>query len=142
MAKRKSLLGDDARKIHPKLRMIAGGNARVNALRAGRCGAIGVTSKAPKPSGSVVSGSPDIPIPPHQLKQKRKKLRSLAREIEANVFIETTDLSDPRHKPFPITKGSFAAKGNLLTARVKLSDLPKLASHTGETHIELGEALP
>jgi subtilisin family serine protease len=136
------LLGDELRKVQPKLRMIANGSSTVNALRAERSSCVAVTSKAPTPSGRRVAGDSAIPISARQLRpsETRGKQRKLPDDIEVNVFIQSTDQNDSgRRQRSKVPKGR--AKHGLVTATVKLSELTALSRRPDVAHIELGEPI-
>src|SRR5688572_23952681 len=126
------LRGDELRKVQPKLRMIANGSSRVNALRAERSSCVAVTSKAPTPSGRRVAGDSAIPISALQLRpsETRGKQRRLADDILVNVFVQATD----RKGPVRGKKDKTQAKHGLATATVKLSELASLSQRPDVAH--------
>lgn len=128
--------------MQPKLRMIANGSSKVNALRAERSSCVAVTSKAPKPSGRRVAGDAAIPISTFQLRQSetRGKQRRLADDILVNVFVQATDQNFPDRRRLG-SKQRARAKHGLLTATVKLSELTALSQRPDVAHIELGEPI-
>jgi hypothetical protein len=62
----------------------------------------------------------------------------LSRQVLANVFVELTDTYDESTSTLPLERSLFA-KGRVITSKVRLSDLAKLASHPDVNRIELGE---
>jgi subtilisin family serine protease len=141
-ASSRELLGKELRKLQPKLRMIANASSMVNALRAERSSCVAVTKKAPRPSGARITGSTAIPISQQQLKpsEVRGTQRRLSSDVLVNVFIETTDVRDPKFRALGLT-GPKHRKGNLIAATVKLSQLRELSGQDTVSHIELGEPL-
>jgi subtilisin family serine protease len=145
MAK-KNLLGDGLRKITPRLRVIANGDDRVNAVRAQVCPALRV--EEPR------TGKLRLPLDLHASEvaraPKKKKLKSLAKRTEANVFIteRASDYmgDDPAHERFGSVRSNPRLKdarrrGNLIAARINLKDLPEIARHRSVVGIELAESL-
>jgi subtilisin family serine protease len=131
-------LGTSFRKCQPKLRMIANGDENVNAIRAELSGSIAVTSpallKTPTQCGEYA-----VPLKKRELPKEVKiqGLKKIASNVYANVFVEMQDSSDQEKK---IT-GQRARKSTLVTARVPLNELGKLAEQENVIYIELGEPL-
>src|SRR5262245_2085097 len=103
MSKRKrsqaprSLLGDNLRRLQPKLRMVANGDAAVNTIRAEVSAAIKVNNARLLSSIPQVRGANAEPLSRQAFRKAfRKKpakptyLKKLARDVRANVFIHTT----------------------------------------------------
>ena len=135
-----SLLGTQTWRIEPKLRMIANGSSRVNALRAVRSACVSVTKRAPEISPSRVTGRADVPISPQQLKsrERRGSQRRLPSDILVNVFIDTTGAQRDDARLFAAAR-HVHRKGNLITATVPLSELARFAGDKDISHVELGE---
>jgi subtilisin family serine protease len=139
MAKKSNLIGEGRTKLQPKLRMIANGSEEVNAVRAEQCAAIRVTSqvllnKVPRrrDAGDVAYTGRDLKrIPP------RGSLAKIAPDIEASVFVQ---LNDTAIGSGPV-KGEVARKGNIVSARVALTNLPQLTKDPRVAFVEIGEAL-
>ena len=135
MAKQAYQLGRDARKIDPKLRMIANGDLDVNVVRAEQCAAIAVSSAATvsrRPYSSVV-----LAREPHRALPARGNVTAPTAGILANVFVTT-------ESPAPLSVPGFvetARLGNLATATIPLADLKKLASQPEVRSVSLGQPL-
>src|SRR5688572_16236464 len=133
-------LGPEGRKLDPKLRMVANGSSKVNAVRAEQCAAV-----------SLPKGSPLLDEIPRQLDDDARPVerRSLPRHIErgrleaipadvlANVFITTTD-ADEETAGFP---GETTRRGNMVAATVPLASLKEVASRDRVLYVELGQRL-
>lgn len=146
--KRKHLLGPGMRKLQPKLRMIANGSSEVNAVRSELCSSIRVSGKAKVSPQCVLDA---VAPPARRAKQSAiKHLKSLARTIEANVFVEligsdgdaesigNKNQSAAETDPIP---GETARKRRLVTATIRLDQLSALAARDDVAYIELGEHL-
>lgn len=133
------LLGEGFRKCQPKLRMIANASPKVNTVRAEQCGPLAVTDQSLLKKIPLQRGDDAAPLKRSELPRsaKRGHLAKVPANVYANIFIETLDAS-VRKRPFP---GERARKANLVTARVPLSELKKIAAEENVTHIELGEPL-
>lgn len=150
MPKKKKLfaLGDDYRKCQPKLRMIANGSSKVNALRAEQSASVAVPDlKCKLHNIAIQRGDNAVPMTKDELRRaapkskraglKRGHLARVASDVVANVFIETLDASGSGTR-FP---GERARKSNLVTAQVPLSKIKNIAADESVMHIELGEPL-
>lgn len=135
--KNEPLLGDDFRKFQPKLRMFADCDSKVNTLRAEQSACIA----APEPKNvPLTRGDDAVPITKNKIGTTRVgKLKRVSSDILASVFIETLDASDRKKSAF--SGHVRAQKGNLVTARVPLSQLRKIAADDNVLHVELGEPL-
>lgn len=150
MPKKKKVLalGEDYRKCQPKLRMIANGSSKVNALRAEQSASVAVPDMTCKLHDIAIQRGDDaVPLTKEELRKstpkpkradlKRGHLARVATDVVANVFIETLDAS-ARGARFP---GERARKSNLVTAQVSLSKIKEIAADENVLHIELGEPL-
>lgn len=140
MARRKNepLLGEDFRKFQPKLRMFANCDSTVNTLRAEQSSCIATQDTA----GHVplTRGNDAVPLTRSKIGKTRKgSLKRIPSDIVASVFIETLDASVRKKSEF--SKHVRGRKGNLVTARIPLSQLKKIAADENVLHIELGEPL-
>lgn len=137
--KQRLVLGDQSRKCHPRLRMIANGSDRVNTVRAEQCASIAVTSAKLLKQIPVQRGEDAAPLKKNDLPQSvmPKTQKQVPADILANVFIETLDPMTRKRK-FP---GERAQKSNLVTAQVPLSKIKDIAARDNVTFIEMGEAL-
>lgn len=138
MAKR-DLLGAGRRKLQPKLQMITNGNERVNTARAEQASAMCVMSKKLLRSVPEKRRAGDAPITARDLKMlpRTLTLAKVPTQIDVNVFLRLTDPQvDASDLP-----GCLAQKGQIVRARVPLSNLPRLAEDTRVAFIELGESL-
>ena len=133
------VLGEDTRKCQPRLRMIANGSVKVNTVRAEQCASIAVTSEKVLRATPEQRGRFAVPMKKAQFAKsvKPKKLKSVPGEVYANVFIETLDASGKSRR----FAGERARKSNLVTARLSLDQIRKVASQDNVTYVELGEAL-
>lgn len=139
MPKKPYQLGLDARKIHPKLRMIANSSPTVNAVRAEHSGPLAVTSRQLVEQIPIQRGDESVPISKSELgaKVKRGHLDKIPTNVYVNVFIEMLDDSSEKRR-FP---GEKARKTNLVTAQVPLSKVKDIAEKDNVTYIELGDPL-
>jgi subtilisin family serine protease len=133
-------LGQEGRKLDPKLRMVANGSGKVNAIRAEQCAAVTVAGHSPllqqvplqrDDSARAVSRK-DLPA-----NVERGRLEAVPSDVLANVFITTTDPGDETSR-FP---GETTRRGNLVAATVALSDLKEVASRDRVLYIEMGQRL-
>jgi subtilisin family serine protease len=133
------MLGPDARKIQPKLRMIANCSTVVNTLRAEHCSSIAITRRKLLKEIEPQRGVGAIPVQRSQIPRQasKGKLQDVCEDVQANVFIVTADAADHPAR-FP---GEKARKGNLVTATTSLADLKKIAGREKVTYIELAEPL-
>lgn len=135
MPKRKPYqLGKEARKLDPKLRMIANGNTEVNMVRSAMSPSIAVTGaaltrrrKARRAERSLATGRKPV----------RGTLARLSPDVLASVFVET-DLSKP--VATNVLRSTSSIEG-LSTAMVRLSDLPKIAGDSRVLSVSLGQGL-
>ncbi len=146
--KRDHLLGPGMRKLQPKLRMIANGSAEVNAIRSELCSSICVSDATKVTHHCVLDAA--APAAARAKQPAIKRLDSLARTIEANVFVEligsdgdaeslgkmnqSAIVSDP-------VPGESARRRRLVAATVRLDQLGTLAARDDVAYIELGEHL-
>ncbi|MGB8506800.1 MAG: S8 family serine peptidase [Pyrinomonadaceae bacterium] len=142
MAKKKkpaSLLGEQYRKLQPKLRMIANATPEVNTVRSEQCASISVTNQTLLRKIPLRRGDEGVSIRKRDLPRSARPayLKKISSGIEANVFIETLDASAQKRR----VVGERARKSNLITARVPLNKLKDIAANENVTHIELGEPL-
>lgn len=129
-------MGEGARKLDTKLRMIANGRTEVNIVRAERTDALAVArtrSLAQRPL-SMQQVLADLPpaAPP-----ARGSLGRPSREILANVFITT---STPDRLPATVVRETGRV-GTLATATVRLADVPSLARQAIVRQVSLGQGL-
>ena len=135
------LLGPEARKIQPKLRMIADGSSEVNLVRAEHCSPLAIdTDKKDVESIPVLRGEQPVALPEGDVPMS-PRLRQLADDVLVNVFIETQDAAEKEGEALPDSFRHHARRANLVAATVKLSELPALAKHGRVMHIELGEPI-
>lgn len=133
------VLGDQSRKCHPRLRMIANGSDKVNTVRAEHCASIKVTSatllkKIPVQRGDHATPLKRIDLPKSVMP---KTQRQVPADILANVFIETLDPITHKQR-FP---GEQSRKSNLVIARVPLNKIKAIAAKDNVSFIEMGETL-
>lgn len=143
MPKAKSAdLGREKRKLHPKLRMVANGSSRVNAIRADTSSCLAVEDSGlleavrPPPVDQVAPRTKEE----LSISVNKGKLRVLPDDVLASVFIETSDPSDVTAESLKLSRTS-ARKGNLVAATVTLAELRTLVEKDSVTHIEFAEPL-
>jgi subtilisin family serine protease len=135
------VLGKNSRKAQPRLRMIANANPEVNVVRAEQCASIIVEAPRLLKQIPIQRGEEAVPVKKRQLPPsvKRGKLKQVASNVYANVFIETLDPIESKSvKRFP---GESARKTNLVTARVALSKIKKILARDNVIYIHLGDPL-
>ena len=139
-----SLLGQNLRTLQPKLRMIANGDANVNAIRAEMSAAVKVTNRRLLDKIPQIRGEGHEALSKADFREvfKRKApkpthLKMLAGQVMTNVFIHTTT-SDAL--PPKLVKES-GRRGRIAKAMVSLDDLPRLANDKRVRFVELGEPL-
>jgi subtilisin family serine protease len=141
MSKKKSKpqLGEQFRKLQPKLRMIANSSAKVNTVRSEQSSSVAVVNRELLKQTRICRGDESVPVKRSELPKsaKRGSLKEVAANVYANVFIETLDSSAQKDR----LPGERARKSNLVTARVPLSRLKAIAASENVTHVELGEPL-
>ncbi len=145
MAKSKQpSLGPSARKLQPKLRMIANCNSEVNAIRAEMTGAVSVPERVAK-RVSCLRGDDAVPAAPPTKRVKISHLKAVPDDVFVNVFVETVDRGErdaPGAQPVTIHGVQFRArKGNLRMATVPLNRLKDIVEHDQVTQVELGESV-
>ena len=138
MRKKPYQLGKAARKIDPKLRMIANGTTPINAVRAEACAALAVAptmrvSAELQTSTVVIESVPSAAaaVPP------RGSIDKPTAEILVNVFVSTDTL---QQLPAGVLKETGRA-GTLVTATVPLSKLKAVAASDRVRSITVGQQL-
>src|SRR5262245_26668493 len=149
MAKRRtratqSLLGPNLRALHPKLRMIANGDAGVNALRAELSAAVKITNDRLLKTVPRLRGEANEALSRAEFRTTFKhkpraptRLKSLARDVVTNVFIHTTT---PDPLPSRLAHET-ARRGRIAKATVAIEDLPRLVKDERIRFVEIGEPL-
>jgi subtilisin family serine protease len=139
MAKRRPLIGEERTKLHPKLRMIANGSSEVNAVRAEQCAAIRVTSPALLRRVARRRDTDHAAATKRAFKElpPRGRLTAIPDSIEASVFIQLSDTAAGS----PALTGELARRGNIVSARVPLDQLPQLGRDPRVAVVEFGEGL-
>src|SRR6186713_2962910 len=139
-----SLLGQNLRALQPKLRMIANGDAAVNAVRAEMSAAVKVTNSRMLARIPLIRGQGHEALSKAEFRAvfKRKapkppKLKVLTGQVMTNVFIHTTT-SDSLPSNLVTESGR---RGRIAKATVSLDDLPRLANDKHVRFVELGEPL-
>lgn len=142
MAPKAPLLGTGFRKIQPKLRMIANGSAKVNAVRSDFNPSVQMA-----PSFSLATSVPpslnlaNISFTANEMKKPAQagNQKVLSDEVRVSVFVEregtTKDLK-------AIGKSEIKAeRGRLATLEIPISQLPEIARDDSISRIEMGEQL-
>ncbi len=134
-----ALLGEDVRKINPRLRMIANCSTEVNAFRAERSGYISVKASPKLNALPMLRGSEPLALKREQLSAQPQfpKLKGLAKDVYVNVFVETQEAGEAMPN---VLKGQ-ATRANLIAATVRVDQLPAIAGNRRVLSIELGETL-
>jgi subtilisin family serine protease len=138
-------LGEDKRKLEPKLRMVANGDSRVNAARADLSSVVAVDNQGlleavPPPSVEQVAPLGRSELRATGVSADRGSLDAIPNDILASVFIETADVADVAAPALDLDHAAVH-KGTVIATTVRLADLPRLAEKEGVMHIELGEPL-
>lgn len=139
MAKSKEhLLGREARKIQPKLRVVANGDANVNAVRSLQCGAVTIEEEVLADAPESLPGEA-VPLMASQLSEPAKKgtLKTLARNVRTNVFVQMVRAQGDGG----LLEGENARRGNIATASIDFKQLDKLAKDPNVAFIEMGANL-
>ncbi len=122
--------------------MVSNASTKVSVLRAERSSCVAVRSEKLVKEYGTSPGATGAPKLWRQLPKtvKRGRQKAVSNDVYVNIFIQTSDIADPRApaKPFP---GETARRGNLVSATVPLSKLRSIAARTSVTHVELGEPL-
>lgn len=138
LEKKRNLLGKEFRKLQPKLRVIANGSAKVNAIRAEQCGAvivaIGEEKLLSQPAVAISDDACPVKADDLAKSAKRGSLKELAPNILTNVFLQTTKTAN-NLKGLP---DKSAKKANLATATVTVAQLRELAENPNVSYIEVG----
>ena len=122
---KRPLLGNDLRRIQPKLRMVANGSTVVNSVRAELSAAVKLTSQRALDSIQRSRTEDAVPVTRQEFSKTRKKpiprrgkLASLASDVEVNVFLHTTT---PNELPRSLAKES-GRKGRITKATIHARD--------------------
>lgn len=133
------LLGEDIRKIQPKLRVFANGSTNVNIVRAEQCAALTIDKEQVAESLPVLRGDEpaalslgEMTVPP-----ETPTLTTLAEDVQVNIFVETQDAGED----LPDVLRNSAHKGTLIAATVSMTQLPEIARHPRVLSIELGDPI-
>jgi subtilisin family serine protease len=122
-----------AKKLHPKLRMIARGDEQVNRLRAELSSVVFVAprlARGPLLRGSTAKVGPGVVKP-------AKTGRRLSSAVQVNAFVHLVDGAS-----VPQQLGRRPSRmGSIVSCRLSLADLPKLAADNRVVFIEPADAL-
>lgn len=128
------------KKIQPKLRMIADGDATVNTIRAERFGALAVENKTLLRDIPRSRGARAVPVSLEDLEKRPKTpaLKEVTSDVIANVFVYLRDseVDDPVAGNRP-----YSRRGRIAQVQAKLSDLSKIAADDNVSYVEVAEAL-
>ncbi len=138
-AERKALLGENARRIQPKLRMFANASTEVNILRAEHCCSIAAAAGPLEQKIRLQRGEGAVPLLKEEARRPlvRGSLKETSNDVLASVFVQT----GPRPRTEEPLRGETARRANLSTAEVRLSDLKGIADRPDVYSVELGESL-
>src|SRR5688572_7522596 len=120
----------ESTKIEPKLRMFANANQEVNEIRAEFTGNIAIRKGFAPPVEQVRFENPGKASTHIPADAKKKDLTRPSRNIETNVFIELSAGSSGK------IKGEITRNHNLVSAKVLLTDLKKIAERDDVIGIE------
>lgn len=141
MAVRRDLLGPLRAKLQPKLQMIANGSTEVNVVRAELAPALTVTPRKPGLLRKVPArrGDGDRAVAREAVKAlpARGELKAISGDVEANVFVYLNHASADG----PALEGEQARRETIVSARVSLRKLPKLAQDRRVAYVEIAEGL-
>lgn len=126
--------GDDTRKVHPKVRMISNGNAKVNAVRAGSSGSVSVSDR-------LAELPVDLPCMTRSaLDENRGKQRTIPSTVTASIFIRMNPTRGKARLPKGV-KLTSSRRGNLVAAEVPLDRIREIAHDEEVAYVEMGDAL-
>ncbi len=127
------------KKLQPKLRMIADGDADVNIVRAERTAALIVESPAALKKVEKCRGADAVPVTIEDLKKKPRvrPLKRVTGAVRTNVFVY---LRDPKVET-PDVGQPTCRKGEIVQIQAPLDRIPAIAEHEGVTYVEMAEPL-
>lgn len=137
MAKKQYQMGSGARKIDPRLRMVANGEGAVNAVRAETCASLAIAPSMKVDAvlqtctAGAVDGARPAAVPP------KGNIAAPPSDILANVFIATDSIDK---LPASMLKETGRV-GTLATATIPLSKLAAIAGKTSVRSIIAGRQL-
>jgi len=132
--------GPEGGKLDPKLRMVANGSSKVNAVRAEQAAAVTLThdspllQQIPLQRDDTARAVSRRDLPPSVT---RGRLQAVPTDVLANVFITTTDAEEETAR-FP---GETTRRGNVVAATVPLADLREVAGRDRVLYVEMGQRL-
>jgi subtilisin family serine protease len=113
--------------------MIADGSGEVNATRSEQCAALVV--KKTEPEHPPLRGAE--PVHAKEVPPEPPPLQELAENVLVNVFIE---MQDPGEDSITVARDQ-ARRGNIVTATIPLTNLPRIAKDPHVLHIEMGDPI-
>jgi len=127
------------KKLQPKLRMIADGDADVNIVRAERTAALIVESPSALKKVEKCRGADAVPVTIEDLKKKPRvrPLKRVTGAVRTNVFVY---LRDPKVET-PDVGQPTCRKGEIVQIQAPLDRIPAIAEHEGVTYVEMAEPL-
>lgn len=128
-----TLLGRGARKVAPKLRMIANGSPRVNAARAQFCACLAVKGPSAPAERKPTLAAQRRPV--STVKSRRGHLNALAPNVLTSVFVRVAPGTRRR------IPGEQGRMGDLRMARMTLAQLRTEANRDDVAQIEAAESL-
>jgi subtilisin family serine protease len=130
---------DALEKMQPRLRMVADGDTRVNAVRAERCAALAIETPATARKIPELRGAGAVPVAVEALAKKPRApaLKQIPRDVLANVFVYLTDANAAT----PATTLPHSRRGPIVQVQTPLSQLPALARKAGVAYLEMAEPL-
>ena len=131
---------DTLKKLQPKLRMIADGDAVVNTVRSERAAALAVESPAAAKRVQQCRTPDSVPVAIDKLDKKPKRpphLKTVTNAVRANVFVHLRD----QHVETPKTVRPHCRKGQIMQVQAPLDEIPAIAAGEGVTYVEIAETL-
>ena len=131
---------DSLKKLHPKLRMIADGDATVNIVRAERCAALTVSKPSAVKNFRPLRGAAASPVALANLptKPKTPPLKAITGEVTTNVFVY---LRDADAAAPPCNNKPHSRRGSIMQVQTPLDQVPALAEEDEVAYVEMAEAL-
>ncbi len=144
--KEKPIFGPHTRKVQPRLRMIANGNAEVNGVRSQTSSGVRITDKHTFAKSEFTPPEAIESIRKTSGKLTRKKISTPPSNIDSSVFIHFTHSTGKDRQAHEIcSRASNASvsnsRENISTATVPLDEIQQLAEDNCIAYIEHGEPL-
>lgn len=138
--KTERLLGEDFRKIHPKLRMIARARDDVNVVRSDFASAIRVKERA-KELVEEEEYEPRVAGHVRKRKLRTPKMKTTSDTMQASVFVSWQTPGGPGAAGPDLDDKHTAPDGVVSTGTIDLRQSARVAEHPAVAMVELGEPL-